>query len=187
MHCRDVMITYFVILTASIISSDLTIYMTKPGIERVQTLADISRSALCCHTNETHAPIANPPNSAQLEGIPTIPPTYIWIRAVAWECGERHTYRRPWRICISPRLRLTWNAINRRLLQRMWYLTVWIWIFLHIIKLNWNQFLLVVKATALKQQISKFYLQIVSTDASHYVSQWLLIVNKSLIFAVLEW
>jgi len=91
MHCRDVMITYVVILTASIISSDLTIYMTKPGVERVQTLADISRSALCCHTNETHAPIANPPNSAQLEGIPTIPPTYIWIRAVAWECGEGHT------------------------------------------------------------------------------------------------
>ena len=36
--------------------------------ERVQALADISRSALCCHSNETRAPIANPPNSAQLEG-----------------------------------------------------------------------------------------------------------------------
>ena len=46
------------------------------GIERVQALADISRSALCCHSNETRAPIANPPNSAQLEGTPTIPPTY---------------------------------------------------------------------------------------------------------------
>jgi len=34
----------------------------------VQALADISRSALCCHSNETRAPIANPPNSAQLEG-----------------------------------------------------------------------------------------------------------------------
>ena len=32
---------------------------TKPGIERVQALADISRSALCCHSNETRAPIAN--------------------------------------------------------------------------------------------------------------------------------
>jgi len=39
-----------------------------PGMERVQALADISRSALCCHSNETRAPIANPPNSAQLEG-----------------------------------------------------------------------------------------------------------------------
>jgi len=38
-------------------------------IERVQALADISRSALCCHSNETRAPIANPPNNAQLEGI----------------------------------------------------------------------------------------------------------------------
>jgi len=56
----------------------------KPGIE--QALADISRSALCC--NETRAPIANPPNSAQLEGTPTIPPTYVWVRAVVWECGD---------------------------------------------------------------------------------------------------
>jgi len=41
-----------------------------PGIERVQALADISRSALCYHSNETQAPIANSPNSAQLEGHP---------------------------------------------------------------------------------------------------------------------
>jgi len=40
----------------------------QPGIERVQGLADISRSALCCRSNETRAPIVNPPNSAQLEG-----------------------------------------------------------------------------------------------------------------------
>jgi len=41
---------------------------SKPGIERVQALADISRSAICCHSNETRAQIANPPNSAQLKG-----------------------------------------------------------------------------------------------------------------------
>jgi len=28
---------------------------------------------LCCRNNETRASIANPPNSAQLEGTPTIP------------------------------------------------------------------------------------------------------------------
>jgi len=39
----------------------------QPGIERVQALADISRSAVYCHSNETRAPIANPPNNAQLE------------------------------------------------------------------------------------------------------------------------
>jgi len=39
----------------------------KPAI---QALADISRSALCCHSNETRAPIANPSNSAQLGGTP---------------------------------------------------------------------------------------------------------------------
>jgi len=38
----------------------------QPGIEQVQALANISRSVLCCHSNETRAPIANPPNSAQL-------------------------------------------------------------------------------------------------------------------------
>jgi len=40
----------------------------KPGTERVQALTDISRSALCCHSNEIRALIANLPNSAQLEG-----------------------------------------------------------------------------------------------------------------------
>ena len=45
----------------------------EPGIEQVQALADISRSALCCHSNKTRAPIANLPNTAQLEGTPTIP------------------------------------------------------------------------------------------------------------------
>jgi len=39
---------------------------------------------------------------------------------------------------------------------------------------NWLLFLFVVKASALKQQIAKFYLQILSTEASYhiYTSQW---------------
>jgi len=46
--------------------------------------------------------------------------------------------------------------------------------FMWIIKQNWNQFLLVVKANALKQQISNFYPQIQRTAPSDhiYVSQW---------------
>jgi len=40
--------------------------MFKPGIERGRALADISHSALCCHSNQTRASIANAPNSAQL-------------------------------------------------------------------------------------------------------------------------
>ena len=48
----------------------------------VQALADISRSGLCCLSNETSAPTANPLTSAQLEGTPTIPPSYIRVRAV---------------------------------------------------------------------------------------------------------
>jgi len=43
-------------------------------------------------SNETGAPIANLPNSAQLQGTPTIPPTYIRVLAV-WERGKRHTHR----------------------------------------------------------------------------------------------
>jgi len=63
----------------------------QPGIERLQALADISRSAQCCHSNETHAPIVNPPNSAQLNGTPTIPPSYIRVHAVVWEWGKGQT------------------------------------------------------------------------------------------------
>jgi len=74
---------------------------------------------LCCHSNETRAPIANPPNSAQLEGTPTIPPSYIRVRAVVWECGEgqtdtqinTQTHRCAWSIYVSPRLRLTRNEV----------------------------------------------------------------------------
>jgi len=31
------------------------------------------RVRCCCHSNETRAPVANPPNSSQLEGTPTVP------------------------------------------------------------------------------------------------------------------
>jgi len=41
---------------------------TTPGTERAQALADISCSALCCHSNKTHTPIANLPITAQIQG-----------------------------------------------------------------------------------------------------------------------
>jgi len=41
--------------------------------------------------------------------LPIIPPSYIWVRAVVWECGEGHTdtqtHRRVWPKYISRRLR----------------------------------------------------------------------------------
>ena len=58
---------------------------SEPGIKRVQALADISRSALYCYNNKTSAPIANPPNSAQLGGIPYHSPSYVRVDAVEWE------------------------------------------------------------------------------------------------------
>ena len=70
-------------------------FHNQPDTERVQALADISRRVQrCCHSNETRAPIANPPDSAQLEGTPYHSPTYIRVRAVVWECGEGQTHRR---------------------------------------------------------------------------------------------
>jgi len=70
--------------------------------------------ALCCHSNETRAPTANRPNSAQLEGTPATPWSYIRVRAVVWECGpgqtDRHTYRRAWPMYISCHLRLMRNV-----------------------------------------------------------------------------
>jgi len=58
----------------------LSVQLTKPGIERVQARADISRSALGCHSKKTRASIAKPPNSAQLEETPTTSPSYIQVR-----------------------------------------------------------------------------------------------------------
>ena len=68
------------------------------GTERVQALADILRSALCCHSNETRSAIANPPNSAQLEGIPYHSPrlhpgpgSSVGMRRGADRHADKHT------------------------------------------------------------------------------------------------
>jgi len=45
------------------------------------------------HSNETRAPIANPPDSTELGAPPTVLPSYIWVRAVVWACGEGQTHR----------------------------------------------------------------------------------------------
>ena len=51
--------------------------------------------ALCCHSNATRAPIANPPNSAQLGGSLNHAPKlhYIRVRAVVWAYGRGQTDR----------------------------------------------------------------------------------------------
>jgi len=79
---------------------------------------------ICCHSNATHAPIANLPNSAPLGAPPTIPPSYIQVRAVVWACSHgqthRQTHRCVWPLYISHCLRLTWNVINTKKQTRMW-------------------------------------------------------------------
>jgi len=40
-------------------------------------LSTVKWAQLCCHSNETRAPIANPPNTTELEGTPYHSPTQI--------------------------------------------------------------------------------------------------------------
>ena len=65
--------------------------------------------ALCCHSNATGAPIANPTNSAQLGGSLYHAPSYIRVRAVVWAYGQTdtQTHRRVWPQYILRPLRLT--------------------------------------------------------------------------------
>jgi len=86
----------------------------KPGIERVQALAGISRLGYVVIANETRALIANPPNSAQLGAPPTIPPNLHLgpCSSVGMRRGTvRQTHRRPWPIYIPRRLRLRRNLV----------------------------------------------------------------------------
>ena len=68
---------------------------------------------MCCHSNETRAPIAFTPNSAQLEGTPypklhPDPGSSVEMRRGT----HRQTHRRAWPLYISLRLRLKRNVIR---------------------------------------------------------------------------
>jgi len=66
--------------------------VSKPGIQRVQALADISRSRyIVIATKLSCAPIANPSNSAQLVGTPTVPASNTQVCAVVWACSNGQT------------------------------------------------------------------------------------------------
>jgi len=65
-----------------------------------------------CHSNETRTPIANPPNSAQLEGNPYhSSKLHLGLSGNAVQDRQTDTYRWPWPIYISPRLCLMRNVI----------------------------------------------------------------------------
>jgi len=84
-------------------------------MQRVQALTDIFRSAPCCHSNETCAPIANPPKSAQRGELLPFPKLHPGpCSSVGMRRGQtqRQIHRRAWPIYISPRLRLKRNAIS---------------------------------------------------------------------------
>jgi len=74
--------------------------LVQPGTERVQAVTDVSHSALRCHSNKTSAPIANLPNTAQLEGTPYHSPKLYPgpCSSVGMRRGtdrQTHTHRRP--------------------------------------------------------------------------------------------
>jgi len=73
---------------------------------------------ITCHSNETHAPTANPPNSAQLESTPYHssklhlgPWSSVRMQRGTERQTDTQTHRRLWPIYISPRLCLTRNVI----------------------------------------------------------------------------
>ena len=57
-------------------------------------LIQVPKIGVLGDSNETHALIANPPNSAQLGAVPTTHSSYIRVRAVVWTCGcgQTQTY-----------------------------------------------------------------------------------------------
>jgi len=74
---------------------------------------------LCCYSNEIRAPIANPPNSAQLPGTPyhssKLHPGPCTACSVGVMRGtDRH--RRPWPLYISHRIRLTRNVTSGQII-----------------------------------------------------------------------
>jgi len=76
--------------------STVNVCKIRPLTERVQALADISRSALCCHSNETRAPIANLPNNAQPQGTPYHSPKLHpgpWSSVGLRRGTDRHTHK----------------------------------------------------------------------------------------------
>jgi len=83
---------------------------------------DCKSARSSCHSNETHALTANPPNNAQLGGTSyPSPKLHSGPRAVVRECGEGQTDRQadrwPCPPYISRRPRLTRNVMTVDLLQ----------------------------------------------------------------------
>ena len=57
--------------------------LCEPAIQRILASSLTFRiRRVCCYSNKTRAPIANPLNTAQLGAPPTIPLCYIRVRAV---------------------------------------------------------------------------------------------------------
>ena len=67
-----------------------------PAIQRVQaSLLTVCIWHIRCHSNETHVPIANPPDSAQLEGTSYHSPKShlgVWSSVGMWHVRDTHIH-----------------------------------------------------------------------------------------------
>jgi len=70
-----------------------TTQQKQPGIEQVQPLADISHSRHIATAMKPMHQLQIHPTVHDEGAPPTIPPHYIVVRAVVWECGEGQTDR----------------------------------------------------------------------------------------------
>jgi len=114
---------------------------TEKGVSKNQTRhrARISTRwhfafALCCCSNETRAPIANPPNTAQQQGTPNhfpkLHPGLCCSVGMWWGTDShadrqtnRQTHRRAWPLYILRRLQIMWNVIKSIILTiKLWQL-----------------------------------------------------------------
>jgi len=105
-------------LKCVIVRNFIAIRCTVDELWQLQVLADISRLALCCHSNETRAPTANLSNRAQLQGTPTVSPNLhpgpcssVGMRQRTDRHTERQTQTVVAAIHFASAIRLTRNVI----------------------------------------------------------------------------
>jgi len=89
-----------------------------PQLEpNIEAFADISRSALCCDSDETRALIVNPPNSVQLRGTsyhsPKLHPRPCSSAGMRQRTDRQtDTQRRVTTIHLASSIWLTWNVMS---------------------------------------------------------------------------
>jgi len=113
-------LTLFINVITRRFFSRITEPQPEPGIEWVQALGDTSGSALCYLSNETRAPIANPPNREQLEDTPYHSPklhpgpsSSVGMGQGTDRHADKQTHRRPWPASLDSNINENLKAFTR--------------------------------------------------------------------------